>query len=81
MKNRTAALVFTTLALAPGWCLAAGDIKLGRLALVSTTPLPCPRYTTSCWPPMTPTSSLELVGQFFQEGEKANAQPARRAID
>lgn len=25
------------------WCLAAGDIKLGRLALVSTTPLPCPR--------------------------------------
>jgi LysR family glycine cleavage system transcriptional activator len=25
------------------WCLAAGDIRLGRLALVSTAALPCPR--------------------------------------
>lgn len=25
------------------WCLAAGDIKLGRLALASVTQLPCPR--------------------------------------
>ena len=25
------------------WCLAAGDIKLGRLALASVTALPCPR--------------------------------------
>ena len=25
------------------WCLATGDIKLGRLALASTTAVPCPR--------------------------------------
>jgi LysR family glycine cleavage system transcriptional activator len=25
------------------WCLAIGDIKLGRLALASTTAVPCPR--------------------------------------
>jgi len=31
MKNRTAALVFTSLALAPGWCLAAGELAPHQL--------------------------------------------------
>ena len=31
MKHRTAALVFTSLALAPGWCLAAGELAPHQL--------------------------------------------------
>lgn len=31
MKNRTAAFVFTALALAPGWCLAAGELAPHQL--------------------------------------------------
>jgi LysR family glycine cleavage system transcriptional activator len=58
------------------WCLAAGDIKLGRLALASTTALPCPRsYYFVCPEAYLAMPKLQLLLKWLRGKAREFANP------
>jgi LysR family glycine cleavage system transcriptional activator len=58
------------------WCLATGDIKLGRLALASTVAVPCPRsYYFVCPEPYLAMPKMQGLLSWLREMAQASPLP------